>query len=203
MTRAALERALPLTRREVLQKLALALGGTLSLPVIGAGLSCRRPPPEALWSPRTLTPAQSDLVALIAETILPATDTPGAREAGVHEFIDLLLTDWMSAEERDRFLDGLTAFDTACHEETGSPFATLTPERRLAVLRPLDEAAVEARNARESDDDPLPFFGSMKEMTLVGYYTSEVGMTRELQHRLVFQSFEGCVTVDHVGRAWA
>jgi hypothetical protein len=139
----------------------------------------------------------------IAEAVLPATDTPGAREAKVHEFIDLLLTDWLSDEERNRFLIGLAELDAACREQTGAPFPELSPELQLDFLRPYDEAAVAARHARQDDDDPLPFFGTMKEMTLVGYYTSEIGMTRELQHRLVFQSFDGCVHVDQVGRAWA
>lgn len=190
-----------MTRREAIQRLALAFGGTLSLPVLGAALSCRHPSTRpAAWAPRTLTAPQLGLVTALAEAVLPATDTPGATGAGVHEFADHLLTDWMSEDERERFLGGLGALDAACRERFAASFPELDAERQLDFLRPLDAAGVEARRAGE---DPLPFFATLKEVVLVGYYTSEIGMTQELQYRVVFPSYEGCVPLDEVGRAWA
>lgn len=152
------------------------------------------------WAPQTLSSGQNELVTALAEAILPATDTPGATQAGVHEFIDLLLTEWMSTEETARFLDGLTQLDGSCRERFGIPFPELDTARQLELLRPLDEAGVAARRAGE---DPLPFFATLKEMTLVGYYTSEIGMTQELRTQFYFTSYEGCLPLDPDGRAWA
>jgi glucoside 3-dehydrogenase (cytochrome c) hitch-hiker subunit len=193
-----------LTRRAVLQKLSLALGGAISAPILGGALGCRRRAPEVAaaepWVPRTLTAEQGEWVASLAETILPATDTPGARGALVHEFIDLLLTDWMSEEETGRFLDGLTELAGSCREQYNAPFTELDTAHQLEFLRPRDEAGTAARNAEE---EPLPFFATLKEMTLVGYYTSEIGMTQELRTQFFFPSYEGCVPLGSDGRSWA
>jgi hypothetical protein len=193
------------TRRELLQRLSLALGGAISAPILGAALAgCQRRTPEAAvaapWVPRTLSAEQDELVTALAEAILPATDTPGAAEAGVNKFIDLLLSDWMSSEEAARFLDGLTQLDGSCRARFGARFPELETEQQLALLRPLDEAGVAARRASE---EPLPFFATLKEMTLVGYYTSEIGMTQELRTKVYFTSYEGCLPLDPDGRAWA
>src|SRR6185503_4455529 len=91
-------------RREALQRVALLLGGVLSAPTVAGVLSGEMrawaATPEAQWRPRTLTAAQNELVATLAEHIIPATDTPGARAAGVHRFVDALLTDHYPVAER-------------------------------------------------------------------------------------------------------
>ena len=197
-----------MTRREVLQGVAVLLGGVVSSSVASAILGCgpRRSGPAG-WQPRTLTAGQDELVAAIAERILPATDTPGAREAGVNEFVDLLLTDWLDAEGRDGFLAGLAGFDSDCRAGTGRPFLELSLEEQVAVLVPLDEEAAElrqaARAAGSTEVEAPPFFLTMKEWTLAGYYTSEIGMTQELQHLRVSGSFSGCRPLAEVGRSWA
>ncbi len=197
-----------MTRRDVLQGVAVLLGGVLSSSVAGAILGCSpRRVGSAGWRPRTLTPEQNELVATIAELILPATDTPGAREAGVNEFVDLLLTDWLDAQGRDGFLTGLAGFESACQAGTGRPFLELSHDEQMTVLVPLDEEAAELRQAARAAgltevDDP-PFFLTMKEWTLAGYYTSEIGMTQELQHLRISGSYAGCRPLAEVGRSWA
>src|SRR6266704_1728016 len=89
-------------RREALRRAALVLGGVLSAPMVAgvlAGCEARRAP-AAAWRPRALTPDQTELVATIAEHILPETDTPGARAVGVHRFIDAMLAEAYSTQER-------------------------------------------------------------------------------------------------------
>src|SRR5213595_917991 len=90
-------------RREALRRAALLLGGVLSAPMVAgvlAGCEARRAPAGA-WQPRALTPDQADLVATIAEHILPETDTPGARAVGVHRFIDAMLAESYGPEDRE------------------------------------------------------------------------------------------------------
>jgi hypothetical protein len=162
-------------RREALRRAALVLGGVLSAPLAAGVLAgCEaRGVPDGTWRPRVLTPRQAELVASITDQILPDTDTPGARAVGVHRFIDALLAESYSAAERERFVTGLV--------ELG---------RQRAQLERLDREA-------------QPFFRSLKELTLVGYYTSEVGATRELHHAPVPGRFDGCVPLAQVGRTWA
>src|SRR2546426_9115175 len=92
----------------------MLLGGAISAPTLAGALSRGTRPAWATsrqWAPRTLSPAQLELVATIAEHIIPQTDTPGARGAGVHRFVDTLLSDHYPTEERDRFLAGLADVD--------------------------------------------------------------------------------------------
>lgn len=197
-----------ITRRQMLQRLALALGGTLSSPIVAAALSdARMKSAGGAWRPRTLSAAQDELVTAIAESILPATGTPGAAAAGVNRFIDLLMSDWLDVEERDRFLAGLDDLEARCRERFERPFLALTTAERLAVLEPLDVEAVEARRATDPSSqsriDNPSFFASMKEMTLVGYYTSEIGMTQELKYMENPGSYDGCVPLAEIGRTWA
>src|SRR5438094_9885616 len=98
-------------RREALRRAALLLGGVLSAPMVAgvlAGCEARRAP-AAAWRPRALTPDQTELVATIAEHILPETDTPGARSVGVHRFIDAMLAEASSTREPAPFVAGPTA----------------------------------------------------------------------------------------------
>ena len=166
-------------RREALRRAALLLGGALSAPAIAGVLAgCQaRAAREGEWTPRVLTPEQAELVAAIAEHIIPETDTPGARAVGVHRFIDAMLAESFSADERRRFLGGL--------RDVRAPV-------RRAQLEELDRAAV-----------PGSFFHTMKDLTLLGYYTSEIGATRELRHEPVPGRFDGCVPLADIGRTWA
>jgi len=171
-------------RRAALRQAALVLGGVLSAPLAAGVLAgCEaRGTPDAAWRPRALTPDQAELVATIAEQILPATDTPGARAVGVHRFIDALLAESYPAGERERFVAGLT--------DLGRAFQASTPDHQRALLERLDREAG-------------PFFRTLKDLTLVGYYTSEIGATRELHHVPVPGRYDGCVPLAQVGRTWA
>jgi gluconate 2-dehydrogenase gamma chain len=172
-------------RREALRRAAVLLGGALAAPTVAgvlAGCKARRVP-EGVWTPSALTAPQADLVATIAEHILPETDTPGARAVGVHRFIDAMLAESYPAEERKRFVAGL-------EEISRGAFMHGTPDEQRRMLAGMDREA-------------SPFFREIKELTLVGYYTSEVGATRELHHVAVPGRFEGCVPLAQIGRAWA
>src|SRR3989440_7893896 len=191
-------------RREALRRAALLLGGALSASTVAgvlAGCEARRTP-DGAWAPRALSSDQLDLVATIAEHIVPETDTPGARAVGVHRFIDAMLADSYPDEERRRFLAGLADVDARAQRSCGRAFLRCAAHEQRGVLDQLDREAF-AATASPPDRLPVPFFRTMKELTLVGYYTSEVGATRELRHAPVPGRFEGCVPLDQIGRAWA
>ena len=192
-------------RREALRRAALLLGGALSASTVAgvlAGCEARRIPDDA-WRPRALTADQVDLVATIAEHILPETDTPGARAALVHRFIDAMLAESYPTEERQRFLAGLADVDSRAQRACGRPFLYCGPAEQRTLLEQLDREVFTPGSRPGSDTDPVPFFRTMKQLTLLGYYTSEIGATRELHNAPVPGRFEGCVPLAQIGRTWA
>jgi len=189
-----------ISRRRALQQVAILLGGAISAPTVAGVLSTatRRAWAAApTWAPRTLSPAQLELVATLAEHIIPQTETPGARAAGVHRFVDTLLTDHYPAAERDRFLAGLVGVDGSARSTHGKVFVQCAPEQRIALLTELDAQAYAPGSAADGW-----FFRRMKELTLVGYYTSEIGAMQEL-HVSPFGTYRGDIPYSSVGRAWA
>ncbi len=157
---------------------------------------------------RTLTAPQEALVATIAELIVPATDTPGAREARVSEFIDVMLTDWFEEVHRRRFLDGLDQFEGECHRLFARNFTEATPDQQAQLIAGADDALAytrevtpslnESSSVHDVDEDVdyvagKNFFSMMKRLTLIGYYTSEAGSQQELKEKRFFQKYEGDV----------
>ena len=185
-----------MNRREALRRTALLIGGAVSAPTIAALLAgCDARTGETGWSPRALNGDQTELVATIAEHIIPETDTPGARSTGVHRFIDTMLAEYYTPDDRRRFLAGLEDVDARAKRSGGKSFLRLAPKEQVALLGELD---------RDAYAQPAtPFFRTMKELTILGYYTSEPGATRELHHVPVPGRFEGCVPLAQVGRTWA
>ena len=188
-------------RREALRRTAMLLGGALSAPAIAGVLAgCdSRSAADGTWTPRALTTEQGELVATIAEHILPETDTPGARAAGVHKFIDKMLADHYPAGERRRVLDGLADVDVRARRDCGRAFLHCGADEQRAVLARIDQEAFAATPGRRE----LPYFRTLKELTLLGYYTSEIGATQELRYVRVPDRFEGCVPFTQIGRTWA
>jgi gluconate 2-dehydrogenase gamma chain len=190
-----------ITRREAVRRLTVLLGGAASASTVTALLSgCDVSPPSPEWTPSALSREQVELLGVVVDRIIPPTDTPGARDVGVPAFIDLLLDRWAEPEERVRFLDGLDGLDSLMSEQAGSAFVEAGADAQIALLARLDEQAV---RAREEEVDPLPFFATLKEWTLAGYYTSEVGATRELQWLPMPGRYDGDAALEEVGRTWA
>ena len=182
-----------ITRREAAQRLTVLLGCTMSSSTIAALLSgCQSTGVTVGWAPQVLTPSQLELLTVVVDRILPRTDTPGASDVGVPAFIDLLLAEWAGDEQRSRVLRGL--------DELGSDFLASDEAEQIALLTRLDREAVQAR---EDEVDPLPFFATLKEWTLAGYYTSEIGATQELQWLSVPGRYDADVPLSEVGRTWA
>ena len=175
------------------------MGGTLSAPIMMGVLKGCTPKKELNWQPAFLSEDQAAIVSEVAERIIPATDTPGAKDVGVPEYIDLMMQDIYGEEDQQQFVAGITQLEEMSQSEYGDGFADLEPEQQDALLTKLEAAAQEQKGG-----DTKPFFATMKELTLVGFCTSEVGATEVLQHVPVPGRYEGCITVEEAGgRAWA
>jgi hypothetical protein len=149
---------------------------------------------------RTLDAHQNATVTTIAELIIPATDTPGAKGAKVNEFTDLLLTEWYEPSETKEFLNGLNDVDAQSKQKFSSAFVDSTPAQQTELLSQLDAAAMafsaSQKQTMQTQGSPLPmnFFYQIKKLTLAGYYTSEIGFSQELG-RSIIPPHAGCVPV--------
>lgn len=189
-----------MNRREALKRLAFLSGGALSLSTVSAVMGGCRSNGGSGFSPKTLSDHQNELVTVISELIIPETDTPGAKAAGVNEFIDKMLTDWNTANEKKHFLSELDKIDETSNSMHGDDFLDLSQEQQIAVLEQKEQ---EANEKPMPDTDLPPFIKMMKEYTLVGYYTSEIGATQELVWNHVAGSYDGCYPYEKAGRAWS
>lgn len=141
--------------------------------------------------------ADSALMNELGETILPATDTPGAKDADVGPFITQYVSDCYDDGQQDEFRAGLADLRRRTRVVYGSDFAGLDPSQRLAFVDDLDQ---EARIAAEEGD--AHWFTMMKQLVLFAFFTSEVGATQVLRYVAVPGRYDGCVPYDG-GRAWA
>ena len=137
-----------------------------------------------------LTPARARVMEALAEVIIPATDTPGASEAGVTGFVAALVDGWLDDDDRDSFLAGLDTVDPGCRERFGSPFAECAPGEQAAFVRGLDDELTALREDPAADET-AHFFHDVKRFTITGYFTSDVGLDA-LGFRTAFRTFEGC-----------
>lgn len=150
---------------------------------------------------KTFTPQQNAMVETMSELIIPATDTPGAKAARVSEFIDLILSDWSEEGDKKRFLDGLADVDQRSQTLFGKNFVDATAAQQTEIVRGLDDELVEAHEqvqANRRGKRPLPektFFFMMKHLTLVGYYTSQIGEQEELHYELIPSAHEQCAPI--------
>lgn len=195
-----------ITRREAILRVSAMLGGAA---LIGQGAmlaGCARPPEEAPLPP----PApegfftQGEIVFLdeVAETILPQTGTPGAKAAGVGPFMALMVTDCYTAAEQQVFKEGMEAIDRQSTDLYGVGFLSAIPEQRILLLERLD---AEQLAWTESNPEAAPphFFRMMKELTLLGYFTSEIGYTQAMRYTETPGRFDACVPYEPGEKTWA
>ena len=149
---------------------------------------------------------QLETVAVIAEHILPRTDTPGARDAGVPAFVDLLLAEWYDETERGNFIAGLAAIDASSRTAGGENFVALKAPDQLVLLQSLDSATTRppvtaqdpAAPGAPAPSPPAPgsaeaTYANLKRLTLYGYFTSQPVMTTVLRTNIWPGRYDGCV----------
>lgn len=196
-----------ITRREAIQQVAALLGGAALSG--GDRLLAFSFDDEALAQATTrgvgaFSAADVALLDEIAETILPETSTPGAKAAKTGAFMALSVTDVYTTENQSIFRDGLRKVDEACTSAHGTSFMAATPAQRLTVLQALDREQKAAMDARPTNsDEPRHYFRLMKELALLGYFTSEIGCTKALRYVESPGRFDPCAPHAPGDRSWA
>jgi gluconate 2-dehydrogenase gamma chain len=183
-------------RRDVLRRVAWMLGGAVSAPAALAILQGCSPKEAAVsasaFKPKLLTaPSHMEIVAEIAEIIIPKTETSGAKDAGVPAFIDLVLADVYPKDAQERFVAGLREF-AAGASTSGKAFLEREPAQRVAYVKQSLEAALEGAT------NPKPFILMARELTLLGFFTSKVGITENMEYVAVPTAYHGCVPLSEM-----
>ena len=184
------------TRREAIRRVSALLGGAA---LIG----------QAAWltgcaTGQSLVFSDSDVLLLdeVADTILPETKTPGAKAAGVGPFIARMVADTYDSREQAVFRDGLGALERESRMQNGVGFMASSPAQRLALLERLDREAIEYMRRPGSAERPH-YFRMIKELTLLGYFTSEIGCTQAMRYVETPGRFDPCITYTVGDKAWA
>lgn len=202
-----------MNRRELLQCAAiLASGATASK--LGFALTDEQlvylatAPDYASETVDFFNPAQRKIIAAMAEVIIPETETPGAIEAGVPHYIELMVADWLNDEERQLFMAGLAELEARIPAEFGKPLDQLDGEQQLAILEAMEAAALDSPwyaqgNIRRPFVSDAPFICMVKELTIWGFFTSEVGASQVLRSNMMPMRFDGDVPLSPDESAWA
>ena len=203
-----LEQDHTIDRREAIRRVSALLGGAALVggSALWTGCAKEKAPAGATGSAAEGIGAFSDadiaVLDEVAETILPETKTPGAKAAKVGAFMALMVTDTYDPKDQDIFRKGMQQLDAASKTASNISFVSATPEQRLALLKTLDSEQKTYMDGKK-DDDPSHYFRMMKELALLGYFTSEIGYTKAMRYVEAPGKFEPCVPYAKGEVAWA
>ncbi len=188
-------------RRDFLQ-IAVLLGGISASGLVRALTQTADAAPVAQ---RALSEAQRAQIAVLAEQVIPRTDTPGAIDAGVPAFIEQIVTRWYTDTEQRIFMQGLDTLEQQAQQRFGNAYAACSEAQQNLLLA---EQEVHARDQQRlhpppqasAADKPLidqeaPFFSKLKELVVVGYYTSEVAAQSEMVYLPIPNAYRGEATL--------
>jgi len=176
-----------MTRRDAFQRIALLLGGIALAPELLA---------NALSAPAPFSPPdRKRLLEEMAETIIPTTDTPGAKDAGVADFIAHAVEFCFPKARQERFWGELNSTDDACFKKTGKSFVDCSTEERIAFF-------TELQSRKRSDKNEQPFFNTLKMLVLHGYFTSEIGASQALNYDPVPGGWTADMKIEPDTKAW-
>lgn len=144
---------------------------------------------------RALNAHAQRTVTAAAERIIPGSDTPGATDADVVSFVDKLLADWYTLEERDRFLAGLGELDDRSQALRSRSFIDCSEAEQIAILTGFDAEVIASRRNRGGANPNDHWFAMLKYLTVFGYCTSEVAMRRTLGDWPRPTRYDGCAPV--------
>ncbi|MCX6214028.1 gluconate 2-dehydrogenase subunit 3 family protein [Spirosoma sp.] len=203
-------------------RVAALAGSAIALPALADTLEASAARRALTGKPLFFTADQDATVAELADTIIPTTKTPGAKAAKVNEVIDIILKDCYKADDQQRFVEGLTRTNKLSQDAYGKAFVQLDPTQRIAIVTKLqteakdqlaqmnsNKATAKVENSQADLQMPdakkryTPFFTMLKDLTLTGYFTSEIGATQALEYVAVPGRYDGCVTLKPGQKAWA
>jgi hypothetical protein len=189
-----------MNRRDAIARVALIMGGTL----VGAEflLAGCKPGGGTATVQNLFDQDHEAFLNEVADTILPETKTPGAKAAQVGPFMAVMVRDCYEPADQDVFLKGIGQIDDAANKKFSKKFMDLDPSQRTALLIDLDKEQ-QAYSKTKKPKDPNHYFRMMKELTLLGYFTSEIGCKQALRYVETPGRYDGCIPYKKGDKAWA
>jgi len=184
-------------RRKALKQTSLLLGFAVSGPALTGVLNGCTAEAVPDWQPLFLSPEEVKLITAASDRIIP-----GASEAGVPQFIDVMLSEYYLPEGQEQFRTGLTALEAQSQAILLNRFVDGSEIEQDQVLS--EQAAMAKQQLLASPESPKHFFLMIKELTLLGFFTSKIGATQVLQYDEIPGGFQGCAPLDSLGgKTWA
>lgn len=189
-------------RRELLKMMAASVGATMAVPESAfARLGDPFDPSELNF----FRPSQRAQVAMIAEAIIPETDTPGAIEAGVPGWIEVIVKDCYEPADQEVIINGLADLMRRCQEQHGKNISQLTGEEQVAFLNKMNNDTLAEKRAAQKAGKPQrkTFLEQFKELTKLCYVSSEVGATQSFDFMLVPGKWVASMPLEPGQKVWA
>ena len=180
------------SRRTALKQVLFVSAGLALLP------SCfRKTPPASIKLKNIVLDADDEnVLAALADTLIPKTNTPGAKDVSAHHFTMTMVDDCFKKEDQQRWLEGMKAFDKLCRDKYSHAFEKCTPEERASLLTTLE--------AGKADTDAAAYFyQTSKRLIIQGYTSSEYYLTKVQVYELVPARFHGSIPVKQLARRTA
>lgn len=183
-----------MNRRDALKRTALIMGAAVSASTVAAVLDGCTPSGGMEWTPQFLDNTQAGIVNAFAERLLPRTDTPGAQDVGVPEFIDRMYGQYMTEKETATFTAGLAEVETMSQSAHKSSFASLEGAKQDELIMSI----------ATDKGKPQAFLRKMRELTILGFVTTEVVSKELLAYDPIPGAYKGCIDLaENGGRNWA
>lgn len=191
-------------RREAIRRVSALLGGIALVSETALLEACSGERSAARTGAPTFSPNDVAFLDEVADTILPETSTPGAKAAQCGAFMALMVTDTYQDRDQQVFKNGLQQLDTACQQMHKTGFMAATPAQRLALLEQVDKEQKAYMDSRAPNPDtPSHYFRMMKELALLGYFTSEIGYTKAMRYIEVPGRYDPCLPYKQGETSWA
>jgi hypothetical protein len=187
------------SRRQALKVIAVGVGTAGTLQIIDKTALAQEhvhrgaPPETKPEKSRFFTADELATITIICDLVIPTDErSPGAKEARVPEFIDLMVSE-SPEETKTAWREGLKAIDEKCQRDCSTKFRSATPEQQIALLKEISKNERQPKTAAES------FFRRIKNLTIDGYYTSEIGIHKDLRYQgnAYLKEFKGCTHPEH------
>jgi len=184
-------------RREAVQYISLLLGGTM----VGGSVflsGCKSN------SGKQMNFTDEDIAYLneISDTILPDTSTPGAKAAMVGQFITVMINDCYEEKDQKIFHEGMDKLNDLSRNTYDNSFMKINAQQRHDLLVQLDKEQKDYMKNKKKEE-PSHYFRMMKELTLLGYFTSEIGSTKARRYLETPGKFDGCIPYKKGDKAFA
>lgn len=203
-----------MNRRDALKQTALIMGYAISGSTVAAVLNSCKSQPELDWKPVLFTEQQAALLTEMTERILPKTDTPGAKDLKLANFIDKMVHEVFSKEDQEGFKAWMNKFGEKSNEVLGKSFLEASAEQQEELLMQYEKNTPkimpsiwgfptnENGDEPETGKEPKSYYRTLKDLTILGYFTSQEVGKNILSYDPLPGTYEGCIPLSQIGNTW-